>query len=459
MNQAHMISLVRSGEVGKLVGAKCLRFLDGATTLVDPDVLTEDYHQLLEQAAVDSLGVDTAGYLNLGKSRNDQVATALRMHLKRVLLRVVSNALDLQASIIRLAREQGRVIMPGYTHLQHAQPITLAHHMFAYFDSLERDVERLFQLYGRVDASPMGSAALAGTSVRVNRAEVAGLLGFSRLVDNAMDAVSSRDVELEALACFAIMMSSMSRISEELVLWSSREFSFVQIPDEYAATSSIMPQKKNPIVAEVARAKSGSVLGAFSAALTVVKGLPYSYNLDLQEVTPHLWRAVDDISGSLSLLAGMMGGLKFNPAAIARSMEGDFSTATSLANYLVTEHRISFRQAHSIVGGLVRRAVTDGSSLEQMAETHLSYLFKEETGRTISIPRRTIHSVLSARTSLDEITSTGGSNPKFIPGGLESRTKSIDSFKKRLRTLRSGFENSERTLARSVKSMTREVKN
>jgi len=458
VNQAHMVSLVRGKEVGRVVGANCLKFLQETSTKVDPESLTEDYHQFLEQAAVDSLGVDTAGYLNLGKSRNDQVATAIRMHLKHVLLRVISNALDLQNSMLLIARAQGRYILPGFTHLQHAQPITLAHHMFAYFDSLQRDVERLFQLYVRADASPMGGAALAGTSVRVGRVEVAGLLGFGRLVDNAMDAVSSRDVEMEALACFAIMMTSLSRVSEELVLWSSKEFSFIEIPDEYAATSSIMPQKKNPIVAEVARAKSGSVLGALTACIAIVKSLPYSYNLDLQEVTPHLWRAADDVSSSISLLSGMMRGLKFNPGAMVRSMEGDFSTATSLANYLVRVHGVSFRQAHSIVGGLVRSAVTGGKSLAEVAERQLGGMIEKETGKTVSISKREINSVLSVQASLAQIATKGGSNPKFTTDGLRSRTKSMVDARARLTSMRTFLEESERRLARTVRSITKEVK-
>lgn len=458
VNRAHMMSLIKEGEVERTTGVDCLRFLSEASPTHDKVVPVEDYHQLLEQAAVDALGVDTAGYLNLGKSRNDQVVTAIRIHLKRLLLQIIANAIDLQRSITIVARKQGRIAFPGYTHMQHAQPVTLAHHMFAYFDCLGRDIERLFQLYERADASPMGSAALAGTSVRVSRTEVAGLLGFGRTMDNAMDAVSSRDVELEALACFSVLMSSLSRISEELVIWTSREFSFAVIPDEFSATSSIMPQKKNPVVAELVRAKSGSVLGALSAGLSIVKGLPYSYSLDLQEVTPHLWRAAADVSDSLHLLAALVRGLRFDNAAIAKSLEGDFSTATSLANYLVGEHDVSFRQAHAIVGAVVRNAVEEGSTLEDAAGSRLVAVFREETGRTISVPRRTIRSILSIESSLNKIVTTGGSNPAFIAAGLVSRTKSIGIAESRLNNLRSVLDKAEKTLDNSVESLAQEVK-
>ncbi len=459
VNQAHMVSLVRSGEVDRRVGARCLRFLESASTEVDPSSVSEDYHQLLEQSAVDTLGVDVAGYLNLGKSRNDQVATALRMHLKLVLAGVISAAVQLQDALLDKVQEQGALAMPGYTHLQHAQPTTLAHHMFAYFDPLERDVQRLFDAYQRADASPMGSAALAGTSVSVSRREVATLLGFASVVDNAMDGVSSRDVELEALSCFAVTMSSLSRLTEELVLWASKEFSFVDIPDEYAATSSIMPQKKNPIVAEIARAKSGSVFGALSAALAIVKGLPYSYNLDLQEVTPHLWQAAEDTSASLSLLAAVVRGMRFVPAAISKSMLDDFSTATSLANYLVKEFSIPFRQAHAIVGSLVRDAGAEGLSLEEVAAKRLAGAVRAETGRRIAVTEATVRSVLSVESSLEGIVTQGGSNPRFIAGGLRARSKTVKSSRKRLSSLRSRTGSSERALTRAVRSISREVNN
>ncbi len=453
VNRAHMVELVRRGEVSRPVGSKCLTFLRDAHVDAAGAAPAEDFHHLLEQAAVDALGVDVAGYLNLGKSRNDQVAAAILMHLKRSVLRVIEGALELQEAVVWTAEAHGRTVIPGYTHLQHAQPITLAHHMFAHFDSLGRDIERLSQLYARADSSPMGAAAIAGTSVRVDRGEVAALLGFSRTTANAMDAVSSRDVELEALASFAILMCSLSRLAEELVIWSSREFSFVEIPDEFTATSSIMPQKKNPVVAEIARAKAGSAIGSLCAGLAIVKGLPHSYNLDLQEVTPHLWRSASDAEDALALLAAMVRGLRFDGAAIARAIEGDFSTATALANYLVREHGISFRQAHAVVGALVRDAIVKGKPLEHVADARLGGLLAEETGRRINVDTRAVRSTLDAGASLGTITSSGGSNPDFIAGGLKSRADSMREERAHLKALRSAADRSDRNLARSVESI------
>ena len=310
INMAHMLSLLRSGEVGKAEGAACLRFLDELPDQMKVDPSTEDVHHWLEQKAIASIGMEAAGYLNLGKSRNDQVATALRMETRERVLQLLREAKGLQASLLRVMARYGQLPLPGYTHLQRAQPTTVFHHMQSHFEAVSEDAERLEQLYGRVNLSPMGAAAFAGTSVKVDRASVASLLGFDGLVNSSMFAVSSRSFLLETLAVLEILMVDLSKMAEELILWSSVEFGFVELGDEYSATSSIMPQKKNPVVAETIRAKCGSVIGEATAAFTIAKALPNAYNLDLQEMTPHLWRALDDSASSLSLMAGMLTSVK-----------------------------------------------------------------------------------------------------------------------------------------------------
>ncbi len=459
VNLAHMVSLVRNGEVDRATGAKCLRFLSEASTEFDPDIVSEDYHQLLEQQAVDSLGVEVAGYLNLGKSRNDQVACAIRMHLRSEIFEVLGAAIDFQTSLVTLARKWGRLVFPGYTHLQHAQPVTLGHHLFAWFDRTQRDIERLFQLYERTNSSPMGAAALAGTSVRVDRREVARLLGFSDLVENSIDAVSSRDLELEALSCFAIAMNGLSRTAEELVVWNTKEFSFVDISDQFAATSSIMPQKKNAVVAELVRAKSGSAIGDLCAALAIVKALPYSYNLDLQEVTPHLWKSASDTSSSFLMMAEMLKKTSFNAERIKKSTQDDMSTATSLANYLVREHGVSFRQAHALVGALARKALTEGATLEDSASRHIAAVSEDVCGRKISVQRKTLASVLDPASSLEGLVTEGSPNPRTFSRELSSRSRAIQKNTERLRRQRSDLSGSEKFLARTARGLTREVKN
>ena len=325
INMAHMLSLMASGEVGKEPGVACLSFLDRLPGHMKVDPSTEDVHHWLEQEAVSSIGMDAAGYLNLGKSRNDQVATALRMEDRERVLQILREAKGLQASLLRVMARYGELPLPGYTHLQRAQPTTVFHHMQSHFEAVAEDIERLTQLYGRVNLSPMGAAAFAGTSVKIDRASVASLLGFDGLVNNSMFAVSSRSFVLETLSVLEILMVDLSRIAEELILWSSTEFGFAVLGDEYSATSSIMPQKKNPVVAETIRAKCGSVIGEATAAFAIAKALPNAYNLDLQEITPHLWRALDDATSSVSLMAGMLASVRFDADRLREAVKEDMS--------------------------------------------------------------------------------------------------------------------------------------
>ncbi|MDV3293329.1 MAG: argininosuccinate lyase [Nitrososphaerales archaeon] len=454
VNMAHMVSLVESGEVDAAVGGKCLGFLTRASPSVSPGTLAEDFHQFLEQQAVDSIGVETAGYLNLGKSRNDQVATAIRMRMRERITDLLSEIAALQRTILEVARKHGAEMVPGYTHLQRAQPVTLAHHYLGYFDAFQRDAQRLFQLYARVNLSPMGSAALGGTSVNIDRDRVAKLLGFEGITGNAMDSVASRDFATEALACAALTMVDVSRLAEEFVLWSSKEFGFVEVSEEYATSSSIMPQKKNPVVAEVARAKFGSVLGALVAALSISKSLPFAYNMDLQEVTPHVWKGLDDTINSVEMIGRVLKTCRFNLKAVADSMREDYSTATALANYLVQKHRLSFRQAHAIVGELVRYSVDEHVPLEAAAAKHMSTV-SAKLARRVKIDEATVRKVLDPTNFLTGIRTKGGSNPKFITAEVGARSVLLGKNVSALAGLRSSLKRSESLLAKAVRRMAR----
>ncbi len=451
INMAHMLSLLRSGEVGEEEGAACLRFLDRLPDHMKVDPSTEDVHHWLEQKAVASIGMEAAGYLNLGKSRNDQVATALRMETRDRVLQMLREAEGLQASLLRVMARYGQLPLPGYTHLQRAQPTTVFHHMQSHFEALSEDTERLRQLYARVNLSPMGAAAFAGTSVKVDRASVASSLGFDGLVNNSMFAVSSRSFILETLAVLEILMVDLSKMAEELILWSSTEFGFVELGDEYSATSSIMPQKKNPVVAETIRGKCGSVIGEATAAFTIAKALPNAYNLDLQEITPHLWRALDDATSSVSLMAGMLASTRFEGGRLKEAVRGDMSTATELANELVRAHGVPFRQAHQIVGELVRIAVEKKISLEEAADGSLGVVAKKVTGRAIKIDKERLRAVLDALKTLRLIGSTGGANPKFT-------ARQIVQDKKEIQTLSNWLEEKENKLNESTKSLRHEVR-
>jgi len=457
VNRAHMAALVKGGEVSSQVGARCMKFLLGASPEISSGVKAEDFHQQLEQQAVDSLGIATAGYLNYGKSRNDQVATAIRMELRSQLLALLDEIAELQRSLLKQVAKNGTVMIPGYTHLQRAQPVTLAHHFFAHFDALQRDSERVLQLYARVNLSPMGGAAMAGTSVKVDRKYVAQSLGFGGIVRNAMDAVSSRDIAVEALSCATMAMLDASRLAEEMILWSSSEFDFLELDDAYAASSSIMPQKKNAVASEMVRAKTGSVIGGLVAACAILKALPYSYNLDLQEVTPHVWRAFDDARESMAVLAGMVSSASLKPDSLDKTLASDNSTAVALANYLVKEGGISFRQAHAIVGQLVRTSVETGRSLDQVASSKMPSV-SAKFGKSITIDNASAKKILDPGRFLGAITTEGGSNPSFVKGDLRVREKELALTNSTISGMDSSLRASERKLNARASGIAREVK-
>ena len=457
VNVAHMAALVKAGEVYRRVGARCIKFLQGASSEISPGTKAEDFHQQLEQDAVDALGVEVAGYLNYGKSRNDQVATAIRMELRARLQGLLQSIADLQGATLRMAGGKGATLLPGYTHLQRAQPITLAHYLFAHFDALQRDAERTAQLYRRVNLSPMGAAAMAGTSLKLDRQEVARSLGFAGLVRNAMDAVSSRDLAVEALSCATMTMLDASRLAEEMILWSTSEFGLVELDDAYAASSSIMPQKKNAVAAEMVRAKAGSVMGDLVAACAILKALPYSYNLDLQEVTPHLWRALDDTIDSLAVLSGMVSSAKLVPGALNASMANDNSTAVALANFLVKEHGLSFRQAHAIVSKLVRTSSEEGTPLYKVASARLEAA-SSKLGKPVKLDEAAVRQILDPANFLEAIATEGGSSPRFIAGGLKERKRDLALTASEISGMGSSLKSSERKLNAIASGMAREVK-
>ncbi len=433
INIAHVLSLIRSGAVEKEVGASCLRFLRGLPDDIELDPKTEDVHQMIEQEAIKAVGMENAGFMNLGKSRNDQVATALRMECRERILTTCSSLISLQEAIAEIVGHHSQTPFPGYTHLQHAQPVTLGHHFEAYLRALQRDVERLTQSYTRINKSPMGLVALAGTSIKIDRGYVSEMLGFDGLEPNSIDGVSSRDFAAELLFSTQLIMIDLSRIAEELILWSSSEFGYVEVSDEYAATSSIMPQKKNPVVAETIRAKCSTSLGHLTAVCGLLRALPNSYNLDLQEVTPHLWTSLSETRESIDLMTGMLSSLTFNVKRIEASLSDDKSTATELANLLATREGVPFREAHAIVGEIVRRSLEKGISLEDATQRFLGQASMSVSGRELKIDKAQIRNALDVRKTLNGIRSQGGANPKLTLSELAKDRKLIWQNKKWIR--------------------------
>jgi argininosuccinate lyase len=328
----------------------------------------EDVHAGIEALIIEAAGPEAGGRMHMGRSRNDEVATCIRIRLREELLGLMEEILAVREVLVTLAKEHTGSVMPGFTHLQYAQPTTLAHHLLAYEQAFSRDFDRLRDTYARINLSPLGAAAFASTGYPIDREYTASLLGFGGLVTNTMDAVATRDFALESLADLSILLTNTSRLSEELIIWSTSFAKFVILDDAFCSTSSIMPQKKNPDTAEILRAKTGSVFGAFSAALVIVKGLPLSYNRDLQDLTPNIWRGMQDARICLRLLAGMLASARFDTKRMGEEAGKGFSTATELADTLVRSYEIPFRTAHNIVGRAVQKGDLTLSTLEAAAK-------------------------------------------------------------------------------------------
>lgn len=332
------------------------------------DIADEDIHLAVERRLIALIG-EPGRKLHTGRSRNDQIALDMRLYLRDEIARVIALLAGLRAVLIRLARRHLATIMPGYTHLQRAQPVTLAHHLLAYVEMLGRDCERFEQSAARTAIMPLGAGALAGTTLRLNRRMVARALGFRAITANSMDAVSDRDFVVDFLSAAALTQVHLSRMSEEIVLWTSAEFGFAALPDEFSTGSSMMPQKKNPDLLELIRGKTGRVIGDLVAMLTVLKGLPLAYNSDLQEDKERVFDALDALKPALELLAKFWPKLRFDTRRM-RAAAGGFALATDLAEYLVSRGT-PFRRAHEIVAGVVRETAGSGRTLEDLSIAEL----------------------------------------------------------------------------------------
>lgn len=349
---------------------------DGSLALRDD---LEDIHMNIEARLIEKVG-DVGRKLHTARSRNDQVALDMRLFAKEAILGAIEKLIELQRALLDLAEANKDVVIPGYTHLQRAQPVLFAHHMLAYFEMLQRDVARFRDCLGRTDVLPLGSGALAGVPYPIDRDFLAKELGFGRISENSMDAVSDRDFVIEYQAAASIAMMHLSRFAEELVIWSSTEFGFVELDDAYATGSSIMPQKKNPDVAELARARTGRVYGNLLAMLTVMKALPLSYNRDMQEDKEGFFDTVDTLLSTLEVFTGMVATLKVKGEKTRRAAEEGYILATDLADYLVGKG-VPFREAHNIMGGLVQYAVEKGKTFKDLSLSEyksFSPLFEED---------------------------------------------------------------------------------
>jgi argininosuccinate lyase len=372
----------------------------------------EDVHSMIEQMLYEKAG-PVAGKLHTARSRNDQVATATRLYAREAVEELRQGIEALQNWLLETAQAHTETVLPGLTHLQHAQPVSLAHHLMAYFWMLQRDRQRLGACFKEINRLPLGSAALAGTSFPIDRQSVAKELGFESVTENSLDAVSDRDFVVQFLSDAALVMTHLSRLSEELILWSMPEFGYVELGDSVTTGSSIMPQKKNPDVAELIRGRTGRVNGALVGALTMLKGLPLSYNRDLQEDKGFLFEGLDTARSSVRLMLIMLQNARFNPERMQAALRSDFSNATDLADHLVAQSEgLTFREAHEVVGKIVRYCLEQKISLEDLSLSKLREYSPVFTPAVLAAIQPL--NVMKARTS------EGGTSPQAVSRQLAS---------------------------------------
>lgn len=406
------------GKIGVLTPEETELLLQGLESLlrdieagrVEFDVGAEDIHMNIEKLLTERVG-DVGKKLHTARSRNDQVALDTRLYLRDEISHICALLKELEQTLLDMAARHLDTVMPGYTHLQKAQPITLAHHLMAYFQMFQRDFERLQDCWKRADCMPLGSGALAGTTFPLDREMVARELGFGRISLNSLDAVSDRDYILEFLAAASILMMHFSRLCEEIILWSSDEFRFVELDDAYSTGSSIMPQKKNPDVAELIRGKTGRVYGHLMGLLTVMKGLPLAYNKDMQEDKEALFDTVDTVTKCLLTLTPMLATMKVNRERMAQAARSGFTNATDVADYLAKKG-VPFREAHAIVGQLVLKCIREGRALEELSLAEyreMSPVFEEDIYEAIAIEN------CIARRKVP-----GGPAPEAVQAGIEA---------------------------------------
>lgn len=346
----------------------------------------EDIHSFVEANLIDRIG-EPGKKLHTGRSRNDQVALDMKLYTRDEVFEIDGLVRELLVVLQRLMEENTQTIMPGFTHLQKAQPITLAHHLGAYFEMFKRDRGRLFDICERMNYCPLGSGALAGTTYPLDREYTAELLDFAGPTLNSMDSVADRDYLIELLSALSTIMMHLSRFSEEIIIWNTNEYRFVEIDDAYSTGSSIMPQKKNPDIAELVRGKTGRVYGALVSLLTTMKGIPLAYNKDMQEDKELTFDAFDTVKGCLALFTGMLDTMKFNKPRMAASAKNGFTNATDAADYLVN-HGVPFRDAHGVIGRLVLYCIEQGKAIEELSLSELkeiSPVFEEDVYEAISM--------------------------------------------------------------------------
>ena len=476
VDKAHVVMLQDRGILKKKEAAAILGCL-AAIEAREQDFndhelpLYEDLHTAIESVVIRETGEEIGGRMHTGRSRNDEVATCIRIALRNELFEVMKELNELRRALLEKAAEHVDTIMPGYTHLQHAQATTCAHYLLAHADAFARDWSRLLRAYECTNVNPLGAAAFASTGFPIDRERTTKLLGFDAVLEHSMDAVSTRDFVIETISCFSNLMVNLSRLAEELILWSTSEFDFIRIPAEYATGSSIMPQKRNPDFAELVRARAGTGCGCLMSVLSICKALPYSYNRDLQEVTPHLVRATKTTTASIAVMKAMVEGLELKEEEMEKKAPIGFTAATELADTIVQKTGLSFRTAHRIISSAVSvqteenlKFITEQESENAAAAELLQHIDDSAVdmlGKKLSemgLTEKEIKEALDITSNIQKRKGKGGPAKKEVQRMIEKRRTDLDKDEKVRKEKEDRVKRSMEDLEREVKKKRRSIR-
>lgn len=452
INKGHLSMLVSKGIVSSEDGLKIMNALEeitqkGASNLeIDPKL--EELYFNIEAALIKIVGVEIGGQLHTGRSRNDLYATLARMNSRDSLLHICEQIVRLREEIIKIAENSLYIVMSGYTHMQPAEPVTLAHYLSAILSALQRDYQRFIQTFNQINISPLGSGAMASTSFEIDRRETSQLLGFNYAMDNSIDGVASRDYVLEALSAMNILMNNLSRFSHDLYIWSTDEFGTVEVDDSVAACSSIMPQKKNPITLEHIKAKSGHIIGALVSATSCLKNTSYGHSRDATESFKYLWDAFSEVDASLHLMTATVKTMKFNESKMFLRTLKNFSTVTELANTIVREANISFREAHQIVGYLVSDMIDKKIPVSNINTEIVKDVSKLVIGKEIILTKESIQNALDPIQNIELKNTSGGPAPQEVKNQLKRLNESIQLDKDWLNEQQSSIHHKKQQLSK-----------
>jgi argininosuccinate lyase len=452
-SQAHTIMLYENKIISKKDVKKILKGLeDLKKEKFEKKSDSEDIHELIESLLIERIGIDTGGKMHTARSRNDQVALDIRMKIRDDINIICQCLLDTIKSLVQLAKKHQETIVPLYTHLQQAQVGLFSHYLLAYGDALFRDLDRLYATYGRVNENPLGAGPIGGTSIKIDRQSTGKMLGLKGIVENSIDATTTRDSAVEYIAAIAILMTNLSRVSKDFSIWSTSEFSFLQLSDEFSSPSSVMPQKKNPDILELTRGKTSHVIGNLTSMLSTIQGLPSGYSRDLQQINPSIWSASKIAISALLVMESMLKSVIINKKNMKKAAEDGYLIALDLAEKLV-HNGISFRKSHQIIGRLVKIAHKSGKPISELNKSEIK---KEIKGKEVSlellielIQSTTITSSLHDRTSQG---SSGISEQKRM---IKHRSGKINAYQTGIKNRSNDVQNSLNKLSKKVKALTK----